>query len=598
MKKLLSIFAASTLIISAPLSVISCKKQKITTGDEFDFVEILRQFISEVTLVFETEIQKAFSDYAWMEEENLPEVLTIENIRSAKENGDFENHESEFYQQLLKLINPLIPVNKINEELMNSVVNDVNYNPVLLDKSTPLKNGIDIEEIVFIDKTDAITIGLQLSSLVFYKDEKGEKSSEVISTKFAFNIFESDDMALDAKEIDDAYIKLLNETIANDIIFESNSGNLENTATLINTGTLIREDLVNKLDSLNTIEGNEAVIISNDLKLVANNEMFVDSSRFSSKVSSSSENKKLYRDAMAGDLGSEEEFLKNIINWSDWVKPNAFFQRNTDTSNFEENALKSYQLWEEKNPTTSTYVNQYNLSYNLSIKKQLQKVIKSQNSQFLIDLEKDYKTIALFGINVNDAKFKIGSSIFDFSNQTIIAKQRTTKENTIELYNDFMISAYNFQKSFLDSEKIGDKYQMNLEVPKEWDLETMKNQKITYDKEIEQQLMTANEKANSFKGDLEFSNIVTSTSAESKQDGININNTHIWINDNGDLWFLRELSITAMYGAMFKSYYFSTKFCDSLNLNIINDLRTMKIPENSYEYKDFFNNLTSPYRFK
>ncbi|AXK51759.1 lipoprotein [Spiroplasma alleghenense] len=571
MKKLLSILGASTMVISAPLSVVSCKKQKVTTGDEFDYVELLNQFLAEITLIFEKQIQKSFSEYIWINQDQLPEDMTIESIRAANENNDFQNHESDFYQKMLSSIRPIIPVEQINQEINESIVNDVNYNPILIDKSTPLKNGVEIQEISFIDKTKAVTIGVKFSALVFYKDARGEKTSQTITTRVSFNIFEDSETAITAKEIDDAYIELINKDLANQWTFFSDSGNLENTSASIGNGEFITEQFSKELEVLNEINKNVSVIFD-DLKMVVNNNMIVNSARFEPAFNQERKDerwKTLYK-AFFNDSSAEKEFLENILNNGDWVEPKNLILKDKDKKKWDENAKKSYELYTKKDNNSSTYINQYNLAYNLSENKQINKVIQSQNSDFYLDLKEDFNSIALFGINVNNLKFKIEIDNFDFSSQTIIARQKTTKKNTMELYNDFMTQAYNFQKSFINLQETPNfqvKKTCFLKVPKEWDLDSMRNKRILYNYELDQQLVLANTISNSFNKDLEFSTSIFHNQYNSKKDKYS---KYIWINDKNDLFFLDNdpFGREAMNKIIFTTYYFS----DSANNNLSFDM--------------------------
>ncbi|AXK51758.1 lipoprotein [Spiroplasma alleghenense] len=583
MKKLLSILGASTMVISAPLSVVSCKKQKVTTGDEFDYVELLNQFLAEITLIFEKQIQKSFSEYIWINQDQLPEDMTIESIRAANENNDFQNHESDFYQKMLSLIRPIIPVEQINQEINESIVNDVNYNPILIDKSTPLKNGVEIQEISFIDKTKAVTIGVKFSALVFYKDARGEKTSQTITANVSFNIFEDSETAITAKEMDDAYIELINKDLANQWTFFSDSGNLENTSAAIGSGEFITEQFSKELEVLNEINKNVSVVFE-DLKMVVNNKMIVNSARFEPFFNwqNKDERWKTFYKALSNDFSAEKEFLENILNNGDWIQPINLVLMNKDKEKWDPLANASYELYTKKDNNSSTYINQYNLAYNLSKNKQINKVIQLQNSDFDLDLKGDFNSIALFGINVNDLKFKIGIDDFDFSSQTIIARQKTTKNNTMELYNYFMTQAYNFQKSFINLQETPNlevKKTAYLKVPKEWDLDSMRNKRILYNYEMDQQLVLANTMSSYINNDLEFSTSIFLDKYNYKK---NKYNKYIWINDKNDLFFLDKdvWGEEAMNQIIFTTYYFS----DSANNNLSFDMR--QVIENTNWYWD------------
>ncbi|WP_338972117.1 lipoprotein [Spiroplasma endosymbiont of Panorpa germanica] len=116
MKKLMSILAATSLIVSAPLSVVACKSKKEDKND-FDYTQLINDFLALSRLIFSEQMSKDLGEYFFLDIEKVQEMeIDFEplwNLVSSQDgdthrldtsSGEFKNLQS-FFNQKLILIN-------------------------------------------------------------------------------------------------------------------------------------------------------------------------------------------------------------------------------------------------------------------------------------------------------------------------------------------------------------------------------------------------------------------------------------------------------------------------------------------------------------
>ncbi|AXK51754.1 lipoprotein [Spiroplasma alleghenense] len=272
MKKLLSILGATTMVVSAPLSVVACKKKvNPNIDDEFDYDKLMRDFIDNITIIFNTEIQNQFSDYNFISEEELPDDLSYLEIVENQDQFEKGNKSGIVYDKVLNWVSSLIPFDKVNSSIEEEILSNINYKPILVGNGSPLKGGIVAEEIDLEVQKDAMTISSKISSSISLKGKNEEIITEPISTTVIINVFEDnkEELLEKAKEFENNYKKLINDESANYFRFSSDSGNLEKTALEIPNNQVLINDLKSQIQTLNT---DEILINEKNLELkVVNN---------------------------------------------------------------------------------------------------------------------------------------------------------------------------------------------------------------------------------------------------------------------------------------------------------------------------------------
>ncbi|AXK51739.1 hypothetical protein [Spiroplasma alleghenense] len=503
MKKLLSILAVASLTAVSPLSVVSCKKEtKEEIIDEFDYIKLFNNFIADVTTIYEATIFESFMPYSWITKDELPSGITINDLLINKD--QLKNPQSDFFKKVSKEIYKIVPVNQVNRNLIRDVSNNINYSPILIDNETPLKNGINVDSIDVYEKGDNLTLGVKLSAAVYFKDEAGNKTQQQIFTITSINIFAERDAAQAAKEISEIYFQTLNGTYANDYSFESDSGDLEKTIDELNKKQSIVTDAQAKVDAMDLKDVDMRLkpsVSSSGVKIAVNSGITTDSSSYASfsNLGQYSDRGLTVNKSLAGNETSYELYMRNIKNEStgDWLTP----VLGTDADTLEMVAAA------EADSKMSLSINQYNLNHNLKENVSFQTMIESQNSKFKIDFEKDKKSIALFGIKVSGATFFLTDKNnveqeYDLPTQTIFYKQNTTYDNTKSLYEDFIESAFNYQKAFLGlegtviNEEQIDRQAYYISLPESYK-SNISYGSLTYFRYLSEIIATSNQEANS-----------------------------------------------------------------------------------------------------
>ncbi|AXK51738.1 lipoprotein [Spiroplasma alleghenense] len=517
MKKILSILGSLSLIIVAPLNVIACKTEELPEPPkDYDFAKTLNDFVDSVTSIFKTSIYQAFSPYAWINEEDLPNGLTIQELLNNEAN--LKDHKSDFYKSVSEEIFKIIPVADIHSEITRSVVNKINYSSVIVDNSTPLKNGIYIDSIDLYRKGENLTVGIAIGTDIFYLDKTGVKGQRPVTTIVSINIFKKEELVQEALDINEAFLKVFNDTDANNFEFISSKGNLENTKLRLENSMEVESDLKSKVINIDKTGTNVTALNAIGLTWKVDSSTIADASRFETKSERG--------DTLAGiatvnhartGSAEDQEFyfrqIKDDIN-GQWLYPII----NEDDEFIEE---MSYAISKDK--TISKSINQYNLAYNISENDSIRNIVEAQNSKFAIDYEKDKLAIALFGISFKGTTFTLDGQEYEFPEQTVFYRQKTSFSSTKELYEQFVTDAFNYQAELLGM--VGRDLREEKDITRPfYHLESdFKypggfsgfNKMIKTEDRIES-VLTANKKANQYSEGLELTSVIVNKDTNSK----------------------------------------------------------------------------------
>ncbi|WP_338971962.1 hypothetical protein [Spiroplasma endosymbiont of Panorpa germanica] len=508
MKKLFSILAASSLLVSAPLTVISCKKVEVV--ETIDYNYLINDFVDQTAIIFQSQIYEAFIPWNWMSDKNLPQSLSMDEIRENAD--DLEDQSSSFYKKVSNLIYSIIPSNEINKNLAENLASDIKYSPIVIDKGTPLKNGIRIKSLRGESKGRNFTLFIEMSTDIFYLDSSGLRTSQNVETFTSINILEVPNVLEAGKKINERFNDILyGVNHANEYSFESDKGNLENTSNRLEKEGIVSKEvtgLINKIDLQTEIDQilNPEMVVNN-LQTKLNQNTVLDASRFATKsIRDSFPNSDQEIDhfrwvmkGMSGNKALQEEYF-NEINNDTFQKSALFTDWNVANENdkYEEELLKAV----EQDPTISKSINPYNLEYNYD-NSTLKSALTSYRSLFKLDMRSDKRTIALFGANITGVGFKLDNEYYDLPNGMVCYRQKTTFSSTKELYDAYMEAAYYYQRNLfgLEGKSISEdreevlytKYylELPLSIP-----QFQASTEQVFTDEISNQILTKNENAN------------------------------------------------------------------------------------------------------
>ncbi|AXK51732.1 lipoprotein [Spiroplasma alleghenense] len=529
MKKLLSILGAATLVVSAPLSVISCKEKGGQLVNDFDYSRVMREFVDNVTSVFKGEISNKFNRYQFFNEEDLPSGLDNKTIIAHKD--EFEKREGKVYDQVVNLISDLIPRDEIDKTIKSEILTNVNYNPVLLDKSTPLKDGIWIDEIDLNPQTVALTLSTKISSNIYLRGKNDEKILEPISTFVTINIFSEKEKEELAKKFDAEYTNLLNIKLANKIEIISNSGNLDKTAAGLSTNLELKKYLKDEIKKLQT---SEIEIQDNNITLKAAKNGTIDAGTGMYKNmfdKYEGEPYQTFLKSVQGEEDAEKILLENITgNDAKWLEVKQFTH--------DENAQAVEDV--EKGLPIAKGLNQYALIYKARTETIFERLVRISKSTFKIDAIKDTQTIAVFATELSGLKFRMYESDFAIAPKDIFVRQKITEDNTLDYFNKFMAAAWNFQKAFLGAapDSDGDVI-FNLQTPETWKKEDFLGKTFTSETFPYEELLKANPEATKADTGFNFSQEIGYNDGlvnEYKREKL------VYVSKNADLFFYSNSS--------------------------------------------------------
>ncbi|AXK51745.1 hypothetical protein [Spiroplasma alleghenense] len=513
MKKLLSILAASSLIITMPLAVVSCKKPDV--AERFDYSNLINTFVAETIVIFQTEIYEAFKPWNNISEKQLPETMTLEEIIAHED--DFNDHSSIYYKKVSNEIYKIINIGEINKSINKEITSNINYQPILIDKASPLKNGITIENISPVVKGKNCTLNIEMSADIFYKDSNGNNDFQKTTTFAFINIFESPDILGAAKLIGDRYNDIINGTQANDYSFIGDKGDLDNTAEDLQKNSDVLSFVSKKIAAISTEDISSSLnpsIVYNETKVNVNKTSFSDAGRFESIFGNQNASitpftqYKTALKALSGDRASEELFLSNIKT-NNPEKSWLFSHVSAFNDQYTENAVAA----SKRDPSIALAINPYNLDYNFANDGSAIKwALERQGSKFALNMENDKKTIALFGVDVSGAAYYLEGQKYDLPEQKIVYRQVTSYSSTSDLYKKFIDDAYQYQKAFVglkgraldENPQYQHFYLKKIEGIFSWELYKELNWE-----QYGEDLMAANPEANEYSKDLQFTSMFT-----------------------------------------------------------------------------------------
>ncbi|AXK51771.1 lipoprotein [Spiroplasma alleghenense] len=537
MKKLLSILAASTLIVSTPLSVVACGKTKDEVDGEFDFVYLQKELRNSVQEIFNANLKKDFDDYLFVSESNGNEKVDypfgdkgIEWFIEFQEKlGDKESLE---YIEVRKDISQIIRWENVESEISQKILTNINYKPILVDNKTPLRDGYEIKDMSFkTNGSDSFVVNIEIGANFYYLDETGQMVNDNLNNyKTSINIMKNSEDEVILNETKDTYVDEINSVEnANSFLIESDTGRLEKTAALIdnkNDSNPIFKQLDSIIDSIDS--SLEGVTINKDYKINTNKENIVDASlseqRPKYKIGVSQYGSTYFTKALEGKPGAEQEFIDLCSMNKSKVLENTTRNR---IENIEELAAKHGDFAE--------VINSYNLEYNLrysSAGKLFESSLKRNN--FKLNPEEDRSYIALFRASIENVSFTYNESVYELPTEQIVIKQRPKIGNSKDLYAKFISDAFYFNKllfGFEEGWSLTDNpdYKYYLKKPESW--KDIEPRTVMSAPDAMDDLVAANREAAAFLEPLDLH-----VAADNNSYGINYA-TEASFNEDGELYF-------------------------------------------------------------
>ncbi|AHI53965.1 hypothetical protein SSABA_v1c05610 [Spiroplasma sabaudiense Ar-1343] len=471
MKKLLSILAVSSMIVSVPLNTIACGRNKDRVVDDYDFERQKQLMIEAINDIFQKNLKNDFDKFFFIEEDNNPFEFGYEEF--VEKLDYFNDPESDYYQNIKSTIENLVNWKSIENEVQSEVVANVNYKQLLIDNQSPIKNGYEIEKIEFIHKENAkaVTIQFQISSDVYFLDRIGSQDFETISFTSQMSVFKEVDVAGIFKGIQTEYINQINsEEVANSFKILSDKGDLAQTANQILEDESFKLQISSILNQI-VADTQEDGFKFNGEKFKwkwTNNKVSVNSMLskgfkpnfgWSERYSKSGET---LRAALHGDKEEEKTLLEDIKNKDSKFLPR---QEQKTIENIDELIAKHQGMARSMNP--------YILDYNFQ-DSYLKTQIDEQGSEFIFIPENEEKTIAIFQMELINLQISYNEDNFELPKMLVFFRQETTKSNTLELENQFLDDAYYFNKLFYNfdensSQDSNPDFIYYLNKPENWD---------------------------------------------------------------------------------------------------------------------------------
>ncbi|AXK51521.1 hypothetical protein [Spiroplasma alleghenense] len=490
MKKLLSIFAASAMVVSTPLSVVACKKTENKV--EFDFDVLTNQLISEVTEIVNQNLNQDFNRYQFIENDialndfNSINIKKILQILSEKKVDILElSPNSSEFVAIGKDLTNIVKLEKLTTQINQAILQNINYKPILINGQSPFKNDFELNQIKLTKKTnDTVSILATFNFNLMLKDRPGNLVIEKVTYKHTMNIFQDAEIAKGFTELSNNIGELLeSEKYSNSMEFMSNSGNYMRTTNDMNNDILLKAKI--------TEAANEAKIPIKDSKLYS-----IDLQNLNLRTSElytifgesqpKSTNNLMYWENIQDD-GKYGGLLSAITSTGyDVIDSYALrmnqYEKISQTNNTFMDQVNPYIVSEKvqklllKDEESSWALNHYNIDYflnDLNLYPYFSERISK--SKFKLSETEDRKTIAIWGteienISVTYEEYQSGTkTTVDMPNYFFINRQKTHLINTKEYVYRVNFAWLEVCRQFLGFENINGNTNLtyNLKLPQD-----------------------------------------------------------------------------------------------------------------------------------
>ncbi|AHI53594.1 hypothetical protein SSABA_v1c01820 [Spiroplasma sabaudiense Ar-1343] len=461
MKKLLSIIASASILVSAPLAAVACGKRDNSNGSEFDYEATLSEMLSSLKESFQIGMSKELNPYFFTDESKIDflDYVNFENIFKLVVNANAPviiNHGTDEFNNIKNDLSQLVGWDNVLGNVKNDIVNNVNYRKLLVDGANPLQTRFDFDYIT-ITKTsdDIVSINFRISSVAVYKNKMGQNEYETLNYNSSISIFQEKDVA---EELNKLTLKmsenLASPEHANHFVLESDSGNITK-----NIGELEKSNYLNGFNSLFEAAVESDISLKRftlDMSLAK-----LDSSLAMTAYSSPQEITYYDKHVVPGTenhvgVGTMFEYWNQPDKFdtftSKWVLP--YTEEKTGTPR---KVLTPYVLSKIKADSNSSWaLNHYALKESIEkfVFPTLSKSIEGNSSQFSISEENDNKTIAVYGTNISGMQVTFTNQMgvritLDLPKNFFLIKQNTKQIDTNTLLRKWYNAAFEVQANFV-----------------------------------------------------------------------------------------------------------------------------------------------------
>ncbi|WP_338972103.1 hypothetical protein [Spiroplasma endosymbiont of Panorpa germanica] len=471
MKKLISMLAATSLVVTAPLSVVACKS-KVNLRDNFDYTQLISNFLSLCELIFIEQMSDDLGEYFFIDTtqaqnmdidfDSLWDLVSLENgdtLKLSNSSEEFTNLQSFFTRET--------NYDKLRAEASKQIVSDINYKPILNDGRNPFSWKINLEEVTLIQKSDqddsdkVLSINYKLSTKIEYLNSRQDVEYQTVYFDSSMTIFTDRDVSDTFNELSDiTKEKITSDKYSNRYEFESNNSNLDETfANIKNSSNFsaifdseIKADILEELDSTE-----EFIFDSSDIKFESSRDWrrFIDPTRAVGSVGGTWNYSKwslLVKDAFTKD----EEYLQAAVDQAEdesaLTSPSQNLLNYLKTDADSSQHLNAFTLFDN-------YLNDFT-SQTLRLK------VSNNNINLDTDLDStdegklanQRRTIGFIGTDIKNIKVTYkplyGSAIeLELPEQFIVNRQLTTFSNTKDLFKQHVRANLLFEKEMFGFNK-------------------------------------------------------------------------------------------------------------------------------------------------
>ncbi|AHI54287.1 hypothetical protein SSABA_v1c08880 [Spiroplasma sabaudiense Ar-1343] len=480
MKKLLSILAVTTMVVSAPLSAVACGRNKDRVVDDYDYDLILNELISAVREIVFSNINSDLANYYFIDEEREPDLgldfLTFKNLEKIIKDANLENEKegidikvgSQEFNSITDEIKNWINWVKIQNEVQTLINSNINYRQVLYDGESPIQSFYSIEEInlKMLDK-DLLRLSFAIDLPISFKDKNGNKDFEHFGSNYEINFIGIPDFADELNNIAEQVRKqLITEEVANKFEYISDSADF------------IKVEKGSEKDS-NFSEVFEQ--ITSEIKL-ENKSLTIDNSKIniSSKIQGASGTGSSGWSQIDWDKNSDyrvgnlkDYFIRDKISSDElselMTKNNSSYIKIYEPDGFKDDGV------------SSNAVSVYGLVYDLRSKTTFINKVEAIGTKFKIDPENenDKRVIGVIGMDVGDLYVNYQNPLneiisFKMPNNYVFCRQKTSFNTTKELYKDFVKTTMEFNKFFYNLDSNDEDFVWRLNLPPNLPMESLK----------------------------------------------------------------------------------------------------------------------------
>ncbi|WP_338972163.1 lipoprotein [Spiroplasma endosymbiont of Panorpa germanica] len=537
MKKLLSILASASLIISAPVNLVACGGTKRPDiKDEYDYEKIFNELMEVANNIFASSLQTEF-DYLYFltldkAEEIWGKAFDFEKLCGYVATQDRyvlkSDKDSEFLKQIDNFIQEKKTINKIKQEAETQIIGNVNFKVLLNQNKNPFSSPLILEKVEIVSKSRTqddrvVAIEYTLATNLELVDATGSVYYERITYTASSTIFETDEVADALNEITHKYQNILaDDKYSSRFTFENNDGE-ENNYTKNKSNFLGFETIFEKEVSPELLKGinnpERYKISTKDAKYSASDVVSFETETVWTSRTFSWDKESDYRvKNIKAALKEGGQKLDDLVE--------QMAGENFDSSYHSQYIDRTPKSFLKQYPDSSAYINSWNIFDTLNngqSKQNLRDTLKTKGINFKTNLDtiEQRRVIKILPTYVNNIKINYHFAQtnedleFNLPRTFFMNKQLTTKSGTLEMHKEYVKANLLFQrelygyarKDTISSTRDLD-YTLQIKRPKSYTQEIEPGKLYPFIEFIELAIQEAIEKATARYPEIKFSDYI------------------------------------------------------------------------------------------